>query len=159
MNRETAVEDAVHVGSGGGAAVVAAGAVVVGEGVGDFRTVQGGSDESAVFVVGIGGRGAHPLFSFRFMCAVPVGIVGVVNGDGLIFPAGYLVEGVGGLGDDPRPHMLGHAEAIVGGVPGVAGRAVRFCSNEDLSDEAVAVVVGIGDGLVVGFSSITRLRD
>ncbi len=86
MNREAAVEDAVHVGSGGGA-VVAAGAVVVGEGVGDFRTVQGGSDESVVFVVGIGGRGAHPLFNFRFMCAVPVGIVGVVNGDGLIFPA------------------------------------------------------------------------
>ncbi len=55
MNREAAVEDAVHVWGGGGAAVVAAGAVVVGEGVGDFRTVQGGSDESVVFVVGIGG--------------------------------------------------------------------------------------------------------
>ncbi len=155
MNREAAVEDAVHVGSGGGAAVVAAGAVVVGEGVGDFCAVQGGSDESVVFVVGIGGRGAHPLFSFGFICAIPVGIVGVVNGNGPIFPARHLVEGVVGVGGcgGPRGSPLGHGEAIVGGVPRVGGRGGRSSNHgDDFTGEAVAVVVGIGDGLVVGFS-------
>ncbi len=87
---------------GGGGAVVAAGAVVVGEGVSGRRSFERHFGQAVVFVVRVGGAVGNEagsiVYDRKHVGTRAVGVVHVGDVGGAVAPAGDLVEGVVGVG-------------------------------------------------------------